>query len=117
MLFGAQWGLLTVLYGLVQGAAAELVFAFGLYRAWSLPVAILAGAAAGLGGAILDIPLFYSEIFEGENWGVDWQVMYVAIVAASSALIAGVGSWLLVRALAATGVLSDFPSGREQAEV
>lgn len=117
MLFGAQWGLLTVVYGLVQGAAAELVFAFGLYRTWTLPVAILAGAAAGVGGALLDIPLFYSEIFDGENWGVDWQVVYVGLVALSAALIAGVGSWLLVRALAATGALSNFPSGREQLEV
>ena len=117
MLFGAQWGLLTVLYGVVQGAAAELVFAFGLYRSWTLPVALLAGAAAGIGGALLDIPLFYSEIFSGENWGVDWQVLYVGIVAVSSALIAGLGSWLLVRALAQTGVLSGFPSGAEQREV
>ncbi|MCA1570606.1 MAG: ECF transporter S component [Chloroflexi bacterium] len=37
MLFGAQWGLLTVVYGLAQGAAAELAFAFGIYRRWSLP--------------------------------------------------------------------------------
>jgi energy-coupling factor transport system substrate-specific component len=117
MLFGAQWGLLTVLYGLVQGAAAELVFAFGLYRSWSLPVAMLAGAAAGIGGALLDLPLFYSEIFDGENWGVDWQVLYVGIVAVSAALIAGLGSWLLVRALARTGVLSGFPAGADQPEV
>ena len=117
MLFGAQWGLLTVLYGLVQGAAAELIFAFGLYRSWTLPVALLAGAAAGIGGALLDVPLFYSEIFEGENWGVDWQALYVGIVAVSSAVIAGLGSWFMVRALAQTGVLSSFPSGADQPEV
>jgi energy-coupling factor transport system substrate-specific component len=117
MMFGAQWGLLTLVYGLVQGAAAELVFAFGLYRTWTLPVALLAAAAAGLGGAVLDIPLFYSEVFSGENWGVDWQVVYAALVITSSALIAGLGSWLLVRALVRTGVLSQFPSGREQPEV
>ena len=34
-----------------------------------------------------------------------------------AALIAGVGSWLLVRALAPTGVLAPFPSGREQSAV
>jgi energy-coupling factor transport system substrate-specific component len=35
----------------------------------------------------------------------------------SSAVIAGLGAWLLVRALARTGVLAPFPSGRDQATV
>lgn len=111
MLFGAQWGLLTLVYGLVQGAAAELIFAFGLYRSWSLPVALVAGAAAGVGGALLDLAFYYAE------WGADWQLLYSALVIVSSGLIAGLGSWLLVRALVQTGVLSSFPSGREQPEV
>ena len=36
------------------------------------------------------------------------------LLAASSLVVAGVGSWLLVRALARTGVLAPFPSGRDQ---
>jgi energy-coupling factor transport system substrate-specific component len=32
-------------------------------------------------------------------------------------MLAGLGSWLLVRALARTGVLSPFGSGRDQARV
>src|SRR4029077_4923012 len=36
VLFGAQWGLVLVVYGLAQGAGAELIFAFGLYRRWGL---------------------------------------------------------------------------------
>jgi energy-coupling factor transport system substrate-specific component len=111
MLFGAQWGLLTIVYGLAQGAAAELVFAFGLYRSWRLPVAILAGAAAGLAGALLDLAFYYAE------WGADWQLLYSVLVAISAALIAGLGSWLLVRAMAAAGVLGAFPAGGEQPEV
>jgi energy-coupling factor transport system substrate-specific component len=35
----------------------------------------------------------------------------------SGALVAGVGAWLLVRALAATGVLAPFAVGREQRPV
>jgi energy-coupling factor transport system permease protein len=111
MLFGAQWGLLTVVYGLAQGAAADLVFAFGLYRVWSLPTALGAGAAAGLAGALLDLAFFYPE------WSGDWQLLYVALVVVSASAVAGVGSWLLVRALVATGVLGDFAVGREQHEV
>ena len=111
VLFGAPWGLVLVVYGLTQGAAAELIFAFGLYQRWGLPTAVLAGAAAGFAGALLDLAFFYPA------WGVDWMALYVALVAASSALIAGLGGWLLVRALGRTGVLSAFPAGREQPEV
>ena len=111
MLFGAQWGLLTVVYGLVQGAAAELVFGFGLYRRWGPIVAVVAGGAAGVAGALLDLAVFYPD------WGADWQVLYVALVAISSGLIAGAGGWLLVRALASTGVLREFAAGREQPEI
>ncbi len=111
MLFGAQWGLLTVVYGLAQGAAAELIFGFGLYRSWGPVSATLAGAAAGLAGALLDLAVFYAD------WGTDWQLLYVALVVSSSALLAGIGSWILGRALATAGVLADFPGGREQREV
>ena len=111
MLFGAQWGLLTVVYGLVQGAAAELAFAFGLYRRWTLPIALGAGAAAGLAGSLLDLAFFYAD------WGADWQLLYVGLVTVSASLIAGLGSWLLLRALVATGVLSAFEAGRDQHEV
>jgi energy-coupling factor transport system substrate-specific component len=111
MLFGAQWGLLTVVYGLAQGAAAELAFAFGLYRSWSVLTAVLAGAAAGLAGALLDLAVFYPD------WGLDWQLLYAGLVVVSSAAVAGVGGWLLVRALARTGVLREFAAGREGPEV
>ena len=111
ILFGAPWGLWLLVYGLAQGAAAELVFAFGMYRRWGVIAAMAAGGAAGVAGALLDLLAYYSE------WGTDWMVLYTALVAASSALIAGLGGWLLVRALARTGVLGAFPSGREQPEV
>jgi energy-coupling factor transport system permease protein len=111
ILFGAPWGLWLLVYGLAQGAAAELVFAFGLYRRWGLIAAMAAGGAAGVAGALLDLLAYYPE------WGTDWMVLYTALVATSSALIAGLGGWLLVRALARTGVLGSFPAGREQPEV
>lgn len=111
VLFGAPWGLVLVVYGLTQGAAAELIFAFGLYRRWGVIAAILAGAAAGLAGGLLDLAFYYPE------WGADWMSLYTGLVVASSAVIAGLGGWLLVRALGRTGVLSAFPAGREQPEV
>jgi len=111
VLFGAQWGLLTVVYGLMQGGAAEVTFGLGLYRRWGLPTALLAGAAAGAAAVLLDLVLYYPD------WAAGFQGLYAAVVIPSSALIAGLGGWLLVRALARTGVLSAFPAGREQPEV
>jgi energy-coupling factor transport system permease protein len=108
---GVPWGLQVVLYGLVEGAAPELVFAFTLYRSWRLPTAVLAGAAAGAAAAMLDIVLYWSA------WSGAWQLAYTGLLVASSAVIAGVGGWLLVRALARTGVLAPLRSGREQATV
>ncbi len=110
-LVGSQWGLQVVWYGLLQGLAAEIVFLAFLYRVWRLPVAVLAGAAAGLAAALLDIHYYYGDYSAG------WKLAQVSITVASAAVLAGVGSWLLVRALAPTGVLSQFAAGRERERV
>ena len=105
---GTAWGLQVVLYGLVEGAAPELVFAFLLYRSWKLPAALAAGAVAGVAAALLDLAFYYTD------WSGGWQLSYTLLLAASSLVVAGAGSWLLVRALAKTGVLAPFASGRDQ---
>ena len=110
-LFGAPWGLLTVVYGLMQGGAAELVFAMGLYRRWGLGICLLAGAAAGAAAVLLDLVVYYP------SWAASFQVLYAALVIPSAAIVAGLGGWLLVRALVRTGVLGAFLAGREQPEV
>jgi len=104
---GAQWGFLTLEAGLVQGLAAEIVFAIFLYRRWNPIVAVLAGAAAGLAMGINDLVLWYAGA------AATFATIYVAAAVVSGAVIAGLGSWALARALAATGVLSRFASGRE----
>lgn len=108
---GTPWGLGVIAYGLVEGAAPELVFAFLLYRSWRLPTAIVAGAVAGAAAALLDIVFYYAK------WSGGWQLTYTGLLVVSSAVIAGVGSWLLVRALARTGVLAPFASGADQVRV
>ncbi len=110
-LLGTQWGLTVVWYGLLQGLAPELVFAVTRYRRFTLPVALVAGAAAGLVAAALDRFYYYP------TWTTGWTALYVVLVSASAALIAGVGSWLLVRALAPTGALDPFPSAGERTAI
>jgi energy-coupling factor transport system substrate-specific component len=110
-LLGSTWGTQVIWYGALEGLAPELVFlAFG-YRRFTLPVALMAAAAAGLTAFGLDWNFYYRA------WSNGWLTVYAVILTASSVLIAGLGSWLLVRRLAATGVLDAFPSGREQERV
>lgn len=110
-LLGSYWGLDVVLSGAIQGAGAELVFAVLLYRSFGLPIALVAGAGAALGEWIHDMSVYYPAT----EFGV--QLAYGAFMLISGILIAGLGSWLLVRALAPTGVLDQFAAGRNRAEV
>ena len=108
-LIGNQWGPLTIVSGLVQGLGAELVFLIFAYAVWRLPVAILAGAGAGLACGINDRILWYA--------GADttFTIVYIISTTLSGAVIAGAGSWFVARGLAATGALNRFASGREVA--
>ena len=110
-LLGSQWGLDTILSGFMQGAAAELVFAFTLYRLWTLPVAVVAAVAAAAAAWLHDVVVWYPA------FTFDQQLLIGAFMLPSAVLVAGIGSWLLLRALAQTGVLAGFPSGREQQRV
>lgn len=106
-LLGAQWGILTLEAGLVQGIGAELVFLLFLYKNWKPYVAVLAGAGAGLAMAINDLIFWYAAA------SPTFGVIYTISAVVSGALIAGLGSWLLARAVARTGALDRFASGRE----
>ncbi len=105
-LVGNQWGVLTIESGLVQGLGAELVFAIFLYRRWNLPVAALAGAAAGLALAVNDLIFWYP----GSTTA--FAAIYTGSAVLSGAVLAGVLSWFVVRGLAKTGALDRFAAGR-----
>lgn len=106
-LLGGFWGWTALAWGLVQGLGAELVFAILLYRAWGLVPAILAGIGAGAGMAIMDLTFYYAAARP------EFMLVYAASAMLSGAVIAGLGSWLIVRGLARTGALSRFAAGRE----
>lgn len=108
-LLGAKWGATVIPQGLVQGVGAELVFAAFRYRTWNLPVAVLAGVGTGIGAALFDFFVWNAEYDLGS-----YRVPYALLTVVSSAIIAGAGSWLLVRALAPTGVLDRFAAGRQR---
>ncbi len=111
VLLGSPYGIDALISGAIQGAGAEVAFAIGLYRSWGLTFAVLAGVLSGLAAAVHDIVVYYPD------FGLNAQLVYAGATAVSGALIAGVGAWLLLRALVATGVLHEFAAGRDQAEV
>ncbi len=100
---GSPWSLDVLLSGFVQGAAAELVFAFTLYRAWSLPVLAIAALASAAAAWIHDWVIYYPTV------AVETQLVVGAAMGVSAVLIVGVGSLVLVRALRGAGVLEGFP--------
>lgn len=109
-LFGNQWGVTTVVSGLAQGIGAELAFAIFAYKAFGPAVALLAGA--------LSAPLewVYEAYAYFADWTWAWKLAYLPLMVVSGIVIAGVGGWLLTRALAQAGALNPFPPGQEVLE-
>ncbi len=110
MVIGTEWGWGTIVSGLIQGAAIELVFAVFLYTNWRMFAAILAGAAGGAALGINENIVYYAA-----NDAM-FKTIYLSSTIVSGMLLAGLLSTLAVRGLAATGALSRFAAGREQAE-
>jgi energy-coupling factor transport system substrate-specific component len=106
-LIGTQWGILTLLSGLVQGLGAEVVFALVLYRTWRVWVAILAGAGAGAAAVVTDLIVSYAGA------DVPFVIVYAVSLVVSGALLAGLLGWFIVRGLARSGALNRFAVGRE----
>ncbi|WP_423923355.1 ECF transporter S component [Frigoribacterium sp. 2-23] len=107
MLIGTQWGFSTLLWGVLEGLGAEIVFALFLYSSWRLHVALLAGAGAGVAVALLDTS--FSSIAANS---VEFKAVYAVSSVVSGIVLAGLLSWLATRGLARTGALSRFAAGR-----
>jgi energy-coupling factor transport system substrate-specific component len=105
-LLGSSWGSIILLYGLLQGLAGELGYAVFAWRRFGWPQALLSSLLAGAMAAVLDLVFYYP------TWSGGWKLAYLVVVAASTVVVAGIGGTALVRALARTGALSAFASGR-----
>ena len=109
---GSQWAVETLYSGLAQGLGAEIVFALLAYRRFNVWVA---AAAGGLSFACE----WLLELFTEGNLakGVPYNAIYLACGAASGIVLAGVLAWALTNALAKTGALDRFASGRGAREL
>jgi energy-coupling factor transport system permease protein len=103
---GSQWGPDTLLSGFVQGAAAELVFAFVGYRRWSFLVVAVAAFASALAAWAHDWVIYYADV------SLELQLLRLSFMALSAIVIAAFGSLALERSLRRTGVLDRFATVR-----
>lgn len=106
-LLGSAWGVSTLWFGLAEGIGAEIAFLIFAYRKFNLPVAVLSGVLAGAAE-------WASELLTGNlAKTAQFNVIYLVSNMISGAILCGVLAWLLMRALARTGVLNRFAAGRE----
>ncbi len=101
VLLGSPWGPDTLLSAFVQGAAAELVFAFTGYRLWSVVVLAIAALASALGAWVHDWTIYYASI------SIDIQVLRLVVMGISAVAFAVFGSLAIERSLRRSGVLRD----------
>lgn len=108
-LLGNSWGgSATFLIGLVQGLAAEIVFAVVLYKVWNVWITMLSGAVSGVA--------CWGYTFFTNLQAIDWNGAYggtnLVTTILSGAIIAGLLVWIIYVAIAHTGALDHFESGR-----
>jgi ABC-type thiamin/hydroxymethylpyrimidine transport system permease subunit len=87
----------------MQGAAAELVFAFTLYRSYGFVTLVIAASASAVAAWLHDWVLYYPTIEPSI------QFFRLVVMVLSAAAIAAGGSVVLVRSLRRSGVLDGFP--------
>ena len=109
-LIGNEWGASTMVSGLLEGLGVEVVLAVFLYRRFGVVIAALGAIVAAVAESVYEWSAYF------DYWDRTEQLVYMGCFAASGAVVAGVGGWLLVRALAETGALDAFAAGREYRE-
>jgi len=111
LFLGNKWGAAVLLSGLLQGLGVEVALALFRHRRFGAVVAVLGGLLA----AVFEIVLYEWHSYVAE-YSTAWKAIYLGFGTVSGAVIAGVGGWALVRALAQSGALNAFPPGQEVRE-
>ena len=112
MALGSQWAVETIYSGLAQGLGAEVVFALVAYRRFNATIVGAAGAVSFAFEWVLE--LFLSGHI---TKGVLYNAIYLVCGMASGIVLAGILAWALTNALAKTGALDRFASGRGAREL
>ncbi|MED4924218.1 ECF transporter S component [Anoxybacillus geothermalis] len=109
LVMGSQWGLEVLIYGVVQGLFAELVFAAFRYQRFDVFVVSLSAVGATVGSLIMDFYKGYIEALAPWNMALFLLARFVGAV-----LISGVFAVSLAKALEKTGVTQMWrPASKE----
>lgn len=105
---GSPSGAWLILTGLVQGLGAEAAFFATRYRRFDLPVLV----AAGVGAAVFSFAYNWVRFGYGQL-APGLLLAMLALRVLSGAVLAGLLGKVIADGLAATGVLTSFPLGRD----
>jgi energy-coupling factor transport system permease protein len=108
-IMGSEWGLEVLLYGVVQGLFAEVVFAAFRYKRFDLFVVSLAMIGSTIGSLIMDFYKGYIEALAPWNLALYLITRFVGAI-----IISGVFASSLVKALEATGVTQMVRSASKE---
>jgi energy-coupling factor transport system substrate-specific component len=107
-LMGSEWGLEVLIYGVLQGLGAELVFMLFLYKRFDLLVVSLAAVGSTVGSIIMDF--YKGYIGDLALWNLS---LFMGARVVGAILIAGVFAYVLVKALEKTGVTNLVRSANQ----
>lgn len=98
-----HWGMMSVLWGLVQGVGAEIVFMSFGYKRWNMGVLILASLVSAFFSYALDFALY-----DYKNLSVSLNTVQLFSFLVSSGILAGYLSVVVSRRLVKLGLLDQF---------
>lgn len=98
-LMGSEFGLEVLLYGVVQGLCAELIFMAFRYKRFGLLAVSLAGVGAAIGSLFMDF--YKGYIGDLATWNL---MLLIGIRIVGSIIFTGVLAYGVAKALEATGV-------------
>ena len=104
-----RFDIATMIYALLQGLACEIIFAIFKYKSRTAMVAMSAGLLAAI--ATLPLDFAYGYLAEIASWNL---ALYIGFRLISGIVVAGLLSYIIVKALDQTGVTRLFrPSSQK----
>jgi energy-coupling factor transport system substrate-specific component len=108
-LMGSEFGLEVLLYGVVQGLCAELIFMAFRYKRYDLMTVSIAGLSSCTGSLFMDY--YKGYIGDLSTWNL---TLYVAFRYIGTIVFSGILAFGIVKALEATGVTNLIrPASKE----
>ncbi|MDO9181894.1 MAG: ECF transporter S component [Bacteriovorax sp.] len=104
-----QWGIMSVMWGIVQGFGAEIIFMLFLYRKWDLKVLILASISSASCSYLLD---YY--LYNYKNLSLEFNSIQFFSFVLSSIFFAGYLSDKFSKRLLKLGLLDQFLIAKNQ---